>query len=81
MAISQALVTFRIMSFTFTLADDPLAQPPSMQRRTASASKVLAFQPVNLFFFGGRFSDSFCFATHYAMAQWSLSVQVSDTLQ
>ena len=63
MVVSQALVTFRITSSTFSSADDPSAQPPSIQRRIASASKALAFQPVNLFFFGGWFSDALCFAT------------------
>ena len=67
MAASQALVTFRITSFTFSSADDPSAQPPSRQRRMASTSKALAFQSVNLFFFGGRFSCLMC-------AKWVLSV-------
>ena len=34
-----------------------------------------------LFTCGGQFSDSLCFATLQAMAQWSFNAQVSDTLQ
>ena len=82
MAASQALVTFYITSSTFSSADDPSVQPPSIQRRMASALKALAFQPVNYFVFGGRFSDSpslFCISPGTMITH--VSVQVSDTLQ
>ena len=66
MAASRTLVTFCITSSTYSSAHDPSTQPPSIQRHMSSASNALAFQQVNLFFFGGRFSDSlFCNSLGY----------------